>query len=57
MRVGDGVDDEFAEVEVGGEVAELEGYSVGGAYEVAGVFAFFGGVECGLPDLLNQFVF
>jgi len=45
VGVRDGVDDEFGEVEVGGEVAELEGYFAGGADEVAGPFGVFRGVE------------
>ncbi len=45
MGVGDGVDDDFFEVEFGGEVAELGGYFVGGAGEVGGPLVFFGGVE------------
>ena len=45
MRVGDGVDDELAEVEFGGERAELFGDAVGCADEVAWPLVVFGCVE------------
>src|ERR1700735_656428 len=45
MVVGDGVDDDFFEVEFLGEVAELGGDFVGSAYEVGGPLVVFGGVK------------
>jgi hypothetical protein len=45
VGVGDGVDEEFVEFEVVGEGVELGGNAVGGADEVAGPLALFGGVE------------
>ncbi len=45
MRVGDGVDDEFGQVEFGGEGAKLGGYFVGSSDEVAGPFGVLGRFE------------
>ena len=44
MGVSDGVDDQLVELEVAREAAETEGYFFGGADDVAGPFAFFGGI-------------
>jgi len=45
VRVGDGVDDEFGKFEDGGQVAELAGYFVGCACEVAGPLVVFFRIE------------